>query len=115
MGAKKQTASDKIKGYIEVQISGVVYPLKFGQNALCLLDELIGEFNIKDLHRPRHFRALVFCAMMNGAEYKKQEFNLDIIQVGELMDEMTAEDGTDILRAFFYSMPQKTTESTKKK
>lgn len=114
MGTRKQQPLDKIRGIIDIDAGGETYTLKFGINAMCFMDELIGEVTAEKIHSYEGFRAMVWSGMVCGAHFRGTPFEVDIWGVGDIIDLLTQEDRQAILAAFFEAQPQKASEQKKK-
>ena len=108
-----------------MQIGGKERPLKFGINQTDLFCEVRG-IKLKDYYTLLatfetgeymygDIRDLVWSALKDGARQAGEEFELDRMQVGDLMDEDPAKYISETLEALMGSLPKPTENGSAKK
>ena len=114
MGTRKQTPVDRIAGLIVVDAGGERYTLKFGINAMCLVEELVGDLTGDKLRLNGTFRTLVWAGLVCGGVHDGTPFEGDLVRAGDIIDRLTVEDREAIMKAFMDAQPRKASDSKKK-
>ena len=95
--------------YNTVKTNDKSFPVRFGFNALSDFCELTG-LSIQDIQNlgenvsPSAVRSLLYCGLKHGARVAKEDFELKLEDVGDLMDD-DAKFTENILKYFEQSQP----------
>lgn len=108
-----QGALDRIRGIIVVTLNGEQRTIKFGINALALLEELIGPVTAEKLALHGTFRSMAYAGLFCGGKFSGKPWELDIWDTGDVIDQLSKEDRDAIVKAFVDSMPRKASEEKK--
>ena len=106
-----------------ITINGEEYPISFGLNQTILYcekrDISVNEYN-EQLAKladgsGSELRDLIWSALKDGARRAKEEFKLDEYDVGDMLEEMSAEDINSIIEIMVGTMPDTKAKDTDKK
>ena len=107
-----------------VKLGNKEYPISWGLNQTILYCELrnvsVSEYNeqLSNIANGTgaELRDLMWSGLKDGARRAKKDFNLDTFDVGDLMEELSAEDISSIINTMIDTLPKpKDEEASKKK
>lgn len=84
-----------------INLDGVKHPIKFTINALVDLEEILGENPLPllaspDVNKPSVMRAVAYCGIKGGYDFKKEECPVTLEDIGNIMTFETMGDVVDV-------------------